>query len=121
MRGIGGSVVEHLKFQHPKGAAATRYNVLQKLAYLAVIFGLLPLVIVMGWAMSPWLDSVVPGWVDIVGGRQSARTLHFMAAWGLVLFFLVHIFEVIISGLVNQIRSMVTGRYKVEAEHAKPL
>ena len=119
LRGIGRSLVEHLKFQHPKDEAAKHYNVLQKLAYLVVIFGLLPLVIVMGWAMSPWLDSVLPGWVDIVGGRQSARTLHFLAAFGLLLFFLVHIFEVLISGAVNQVRSMITGRYKVESDDEK--
>ena len=59
---------------------------LQKLAYLAVIFVLLPLVVLMGLAMSPWLNSLWPGWVDLVGGRQSARTIHFVVAWLLVAF-----------------------------------
>ena len=117
-RSIGRSVVDHLRLRHPRGAAARRYNVLQKLTYLFVIFGLLPFVILMGWALSPRLDSVVPGWVDIVGGRQSARTLHFIAAWALVAFVLVHVFEVLISGVFNNLRSMVTGRYSVESEHA---
>ena len=63
-RSIGRSVVDHLRFRHPTGEAAKRYNVLQKLAYLSVIFVLLPLVVLMGFAMSPWLDSIIPGWVD---------------------------------------------------------
>ena len=120
-RGIGRSIVDHLRFRHPVGEAAKRYNVLQKLAYLAVIFLLLPLLILMGLAMSPWLNGVFPGWIDIVGGRQSARTLHFIAAWLLVAFVLVHVFEVIVSGLWNHLRSMITGRYRitVEAGHEK--
>ena len=88
---------------------------LQKLTYLVVIFGLLPLIVLMGWAMSPWLDSVLPGWIDVFGGRQSARTLHFVAAWALVAFVLVHVFEVVITGLWNNLRSMITGRYRVNA------
>jgi thiosulfate reductase cytochrome b subunit len=117
-RSIGRSVVDHLHLRHPTGEAARRYNVLQKLTYLFVIFGLLPLVILMGWALSPRLDTVVAGWVDIVGGRQSARTLHFIAAWALVAFVLVHVFEVLVSGVVNSLRSMISGRYVVEGEHA---
>ena len=68
---------------------------LQSLAYLVVIFGLLPLVVIAGLAMSPRLNAVCPGWVDLLGGRQSARTLHFLAALGLVLFVVVHVFEVV--------------------------
>jgi len=118
LRSIGRSIIDHLHLRHATGEAARRYNVLQKLTYLFVIFGLLPFVILMGWALSPRLDTVVPGWVDIVGGRQSARTLHFIAAWALVAFVLVHVFEVMISGVVNNLRSMITGRYVVESEHA---
>jgi len=115
-RSIGASIIDHLRFRHPRGEEAKRYNVLQKLAYLAVIFILLPLVILMGWAMSPRLDSFLPGWVDIVGGRQSARSIHFVVAWLLVAFALVHVFEVIVSGFWNHLRSMITGRYRVDAE-----
>ena len=103
LRGIGTSIVDHVKFKHPSGEAAKRYNVLQKLAYLSVIFVLLPLVILAGWAMSPWLNSIFPGWVDLLGGRQSARTIHFIVAWLLFLFLAVHVFEVIISGFWNHI------------------
>jgi len=116
LRSIGRSIVEHLRFKHPTGEAAKRYNVLQKLTYLAVIFILLPLVILMGFAMSPRLDSLFPGWVDLFGGRQSARTIHFIVAWLLVAFVLVHVFEVIVSGFWNHLRSMITGRYRVTGE-----
>ena len=116
-RSVGRSFKDHLLFRHPRGEAAKHYNVLQKLIYLLVIFGLLPLVVLMGLALSPWLDSVIPGWVDIVGGRQSARTLHFLAAFALVAFLAIHIFEVIVSGLWNNLRSMITGYYRVPAEN----
>ena len=119
LRHIGRSIKEHLMFKHPSGEAAKRYNVLQNLAYLVVIFGLLPLVIIAGMAMSPTLDTVMTGWVEVLGGRQSARTLHFLAAMGLLLFVLVHVFEVIISGVWNQLRSMVTGWYTLPVEKAR--
>jgi thiosulfate reductase cytochrome b subunit len=112
-KNIGGSIRDHLLFRHPTGEAAKRYNVLQNGAYLVVIFGLLPLVIIAGMAMSPRLDTVITGWVDLLGGRQSARTLHFLAAAGLLLFVLIHVFEVIISGVWNQLRSMITGYYRL--------
>jgi len=112
-RSIGSSFLDHVRFRHPSGEAAKRYNVLQKLAYLSVIFGLLPFMILMGFALSPRLDSLWPGWVDLFGGRQSARTLHFLTAFLIVAFVLIHIFEVIVSGLWNNVRSMITGRYEV--------
>jgi thiosulfate reductase cytochrome b subunit len=113
-RSIPRSIADHLLLRHPKGEAAKRYNVLQKLAYLGVIFGLLPLMVLAGLAMSPWLDTAIPGWVGLFGGRQAARTIHFVIAWLLVGFVAVHVFEVVVSGLVNNLRSMITGRYDVE-------
>ena len=113
LAGIRQSIVDHLHFRHPAGEASKRYNVLQKFAYLAVIFVLLPLTILMGLGMSPWMDTVLPGWVGWFGGRQSARTIHFVCAWLIVAFVLVHVFEVIITGLFNNLRSMITGRYRV--------
>jgi thiosulfate reductase cytochrome b subunit len=115
-RGFGRSIVDHLRFRHPQGEASKRYNVLQKLAYLFVIFVLLPFIILMGLAMSPGFNSLLPGWIDVFGGRQAARTLHFIAAWTLVAFVLIHVFEVIITGLWNNVRSMITGRYRVSPE-----
>ena len=120
-RGMGQSIKDHLRFRHPSGEASRHYNILQKLAYLSVIFGLFPLVIVAGLAMSPGLNALLPGWIDLFGGRQSARTVHFIAAWALVAFVFIHVFEVMISGLWNNLRSMITGRYRVtvqETDHA---
>lgn len=111
---IGTSISEHIRFHFPKGEEAKRYNVLQKLAYLAVIFGLLPLAIFSGLTMSPALDAVFPFLLDLFGGRQSARTVHFLCASGIVLFVLVHVFMVLVSGVWNNLRSMITGRYAIE-------
>lgn len=116
LQGIGTSIKDHILFKHPQGEAAKRYNVLQKLTYLIVIFVLLPMIILMGMAMSPMLDSAITGWVDWFGGRQSARSIHFIIAWLLVAFVLIHVFEVIVSGLWNHLRSMITGYYEITPE-----
>jgi thiosulfate reductase cytochrome b subunit len=113
---VGQSIKDHLLLRHAQGEAARRYNILQKLAYLSVIFVLFPLLILMGWAMSPGLNALFPGWVDVFGGRQSARTLHFMVAWAVVGFVFIHLFEVVISGFWNNLRSMITGRYRITTE-----
>jgi thiosulfate reductase cytochrome b subunit len=118
LRRIGASIRDHVLFRHPTGEAAKRYNVLQNLAYLVVIFGLLPLIVVAGLAMSPRLNAVWPGWVELLGGRQSARTLHFLAAFGLLGFVLIHVFEVIVAGVWNEMRSMITGWYTLPAERS---
>jgi thiosulfate reductase cytochrome b subunit len=115
-RAIGRSIVDHLCFRHPVGEAAKRYNVLQKLAYSGVIFVLLPLIVLTGLAMSPWLNSAIPGWVDLLGGRQSARTIHFLVAWLLLAFVFVHVFQVIAGGFWNHLRSMISGRYRIRME-----
>jgi thiosulfate reductase cytochrome b subunit len=119
LRRIGGSLKDHLLFRHPTGAAAKRYNVLQNLAYLAVIFVLLPLIVLAGLGMSPRIDALFGGWVDILGGRQSARTLHFAAAFLLLAFVAVHVFEVIVTGLWNNLRSMITGYYRVPRDEGE--
>ena len=81
--------LEHIRLRFPKGEEAKHYNVLQKLAYLAVIFVLLPLVVLTGLTMSPGLDAAFPFLVEVFGGRQSARTIHFLCATGIVLFVIV--------------------------------
>jgi len=116
LRGIGRSIVHHARLRHPKGEAAKRYNVLQKLAYLVVIFVLVPLIVLMGLGMSPWANALWPGWIDLFGGRQSARTIHFVVAWLLVAFVAIHLFQVVVTGLWNNLRSMLTGHHRVRAE-----
>jgi thiosulfate reductase cytochrome b subunit len=116
LRHIGRSIWDHARLRFPKGKDAEHYNVLQKLTYLAVIFVLLPLIVLAGLAMSPQIDAAFPIVLDIFGGRQAARTVHFIAAWTLVAFVLVHLVMVLISGVWNNLRSMVTGRYVIEEE-----
>ena len=117
-RSLGRSIVDHLKFKHPHGEEALRYNILQRLAYLTVIFVFGIGVVLMGLAMSPRMDAVLSPLVEAVGGRQSARTIHFIIAWGFVAFVLIHVFEVLISGAFNQLRGMLTGWYRIELEDA---
>lgn len=117
--GIWQSIKDHMRFKHASGEDARRYNVLQKMAYLSVIFILLPLVILMGMAMSPFLNSLLPGWIDLFGGRQSARTIHFIVAWLLVGFVFIHVFLVIITGLWNNLRGMITGQFHIDTSHNK--
>lgn len=118
LKHIGRSAVDHLRLRFPRGEEATRYNVLQKLSYLAVICVLLPALVLSGLTMSPGLDAAFPWLVELFGGRQSARTVHFIAAWLMVLFVLVHVLMVLLSGVLNNLRSMITGRYAVEAERS---
>jgi thiosulfate reductase cytochrome b subunit len=119
IRHIGASIAEHLKLRFPKGEAAKRYNVLQKLAYLGVALILLPLMLLTGLAMSPGMDAAFPLLIDVFGGRQSARTIHFISATLIVLFVVVHIAMVLISGVWNNLRSMITGRYVIEPTEKK--
>ncbi len=101
----------HLRLRFPTGEAARHYNVLQKLAYLGVIFGLAPVILVTGLSMSPGFDAACPWLVSLLGGRQSARTIHFAAAMLVALFILVHLVMVVLAGPWNEVRSMITGRY----------
>ena len=108
---IGREILQHLRLRFPRGAAAKRYNVLQQLAYLLVVFGLFPLMILTGLTMSPGIDSAVPQLLTLFGGRQTARLIHFVTASGLTLFVIVHLVMVLVSGVWNNLRSMVTGWY----------
>jgi thiosulfate reductase cytochrome b subunit len=114
LKHIGSSIWEHLHLRFPHGEEAKRYNVLQKLAYLGVALVLLPLMLLTGLAMSPGMDAGYPFLLDMFGGRQSARTIHFVAASGIVLFVVVHLVMVLISGVWNNLRSMITGRYALK-------
>ncbi|MFI5011698.1 MAG: cytochrome b/b6 domain-containing protein [Hyphomicrobiales bacterium] len=116
LRHIGAEIRDHLRLRFPRGEAAKRYNVLQQLAYIVVIFVLFPLVILTGLTMSPGIDSAVPQLLAVFGGRQTARLIHFAAAFGLVLFVFVHLVMVLVSGVWNNIRSMITGWYDLGRE-----
>ncbi len=112
-RELPATALDHLRFRHPVGEAAMRYNPLQKLAYLGVIFVLTPLIVLTGLSMSPQMGPVLGGFIDLVGGRQAARTLHFVAMALFVLFALVHVVMVFHAGPINEMRSMITGRFRV--------
>ncbi|PKB14812.1 thiosulfate reductase cytochrome b subunit [Novosphingobium kunmingense] len=112
-------IAQHARLRFPKGAAALRYNVLQKLAYFAVLFVLLPGVIMTGLTMSPGLNAAWPLLLDLFGGRQSARSLHFLFAGGLVVFFVVHVAMVVLAGPFNEVRSMITGWYRLPRERGE--
>jgi len=104
---------DHARLRFPSGPAALRYSVLQKLAYAGVLFGLLPMMILTGLAMSPGTDAWAPLVTEVFGGRQSARSVHFLCAWGLTGFFVLHIVMVVLAGPFNEVRSMVTGWYRL--------
>lgn len=104
------SLAEHLHFKRPSAEEASSYNVLQRLSYLLIIFVAFPLIIWTGLAMSPSFVSAFPIAVNILGGQQSARTLHFFLTIALVFFLLVHVFMVILAGFWTRMRAMITGR-----------
>jgi thiosulfate reductase cytochrome b subunit len=95
-----------------KPAGADSYHPLQRTAYFGVVFVLFPLMILTGLAMSPAITSAIPILVDVFGGQQSARTIHFFVATMLVLFFVGHIAMVSLAGFIDPVRGMITGRAK---------
>lgn len=115
-RALSESFVQHLRFDKSATGEAGSYNVLQRLAYLGVIFGLFPLMIWTGLAMSPAFTAAFPFTVTSLGGHQSARTLHFFATVMLVAFFLIHVLMVAISGFGARMRAMTIGGSKVSKE-----
>lgn len=115
-RHIWHDIIEHARLRFPRGEAAARYSILQKFAYLGVIFLLLPVLILTGLTMSPSMDAAWPWLLDLFGGRQSARSLHFIAAVLIVLFIIVHLVMVMLAGPVNEIRSMITGWFRLPPE-----
>ena len=107
---LGGSLVRHLRFERPGKEEAWSYNVLQRLTYLLVIFVLFPLMIWTGLAMSFGFTSEFPLAVRLLGGQQTARSLHFLVTIFLVLFLLIHVLMVFVAGFRNRMRAMITGR-----------
>ncbi len=113
IRGLPKSLSDHLRFRfHHDG----RYNVLQKLAYAGVLLVIFPLIILTGITMSPGMNAAWPWLLDVFGGRQTARTIHFVCMALLVAFFLIHIFMVVAAGPLNEMRSIITGWYRADPE-----
>jgi thiosulfate reductase cytochrome b subunit len=109
-RAYTGRIARYLRRAPADRAEAHSYNVLQRTAYLVAIFVLFPLVIWTGLALSPSFDSAFPTAVNVLGGRQSARTLHFFISGFLVVFLIVHVAMVALSGFTRRMRAMITGR-----------
>ncbi|HWD27846.1 MAG TPA: cytochrome b/b6 domain-containing protein [Rhizomicrobium sp.] len=109
-------IVTHAKLQFPKGEEAKHYNGLQKLSYFVVLGVLGPLIVLTGLTMSPTMDSAFPILLDIFGGRQSARTIHFIVAFSFLGFFFIHIAALVASAPINGLRSMITGYFAIEKD-----
>lgn len=110
IRNFGRDVKDHLRL---KLVHSVRYSPLQKLAYGGVLFVLFPLIILTGLSMSPGMNAVLPWLPELFGGRQTARTIHFAVMALFVLFFVVHIAMILLAGPLNELRSIVTGRYRL--------
>jgi thiosulfate reductase cytochrome b subunit len=105
-------ITEHAHLRFPTGEAAKRYNILQKLSYVGIIFIAIPGAILTGLTLSPGMNAAWPWLLDLTGGRQSARSIHFLCAMALAAFILVHLAMVVLAGPFNEIRSMLTGWYR---------
>ena len=111
--------VDHVRLRVPEGTSVGRYSGLQKISYLIVIFILSPFMILSGLAQMPAFTAISPELIDLFGGRQTARTLHVVCMLWMILFLVVHVVEVFVAGAVNEIRSMITGKYLVPKEDAE--
>ena len=118
LKELASHIARHLRFKRPTEEEAWSYNVVQRLTYLLVIFVLFPLIIWTGLAMSPAIESAFPGAVAVLGGRQSARTIHFFVSLALVLFLFVHVFMVGLAGFRKRVGAMITGRLAKPVERA---
>jgi len=107
---------DHALLRFPRGREAIYYNPLQKISYFVLLVILLPAMVLSGLAMSPSAVAGAPWLLDIFGGRQSARSVHFIAAGGIVAFVVLHLVMVVAVGSWNHLRSMITGRFRVPPE-----
>ena len=112
-------VREHLAFRFHDARHPERFNVLQKLAYCLALFVLLPAMIATGLALSPGWDAGAPWLLDLFGGRQSARSLHFLTCWAVIGFIVGHLVLVMLAGPVAEVRSMITGWFRPPAEETR--
>ena len=116
LRNIWHDIKDHARLRFPTGAAARHYNILQKLSYLGVLFGLLPAMMLTGLTMSPGMDAAWPWLLELFGGRQSARSVHFICAMLIAAFIVIHLVMAALAGPVNELRSIVTGWYRLPEE-----
>jgi thiosulfate reductase cytochrome b subunit len=119
-RHIWHDIKDHARLRFPTGAEALNYNILQKFSYIGVIFILLPLMIVTGLCMSPGMNAELPWLPELFGGRQSARSIHFICAFLLLGFFFVHMAMVLLAGPINEVRSIITGWYRLPGKVQAP-
>lgn len=103
------SIREHLRFRSHRHPIDAPYNVLQKVSYLLIAGLVIPTLILTGLTMSPWINAVVPGLLDLFGGRQSARSIHFICAVLMTLFILIHLIMILRTGPIRQVWAMITG------------
>ncbi len=108
-RTVSKVLAKNLRFARPAEAEARSYNVVQRLTYLGVIFVLFPLMIWTGLAMSPAFTGAFPATVTMLGGQQSARTIHFFGTLALVAFLLIHVAMVWRAGFRSRMRPMCTS------------
>jgi thiosulfate reductase cytochrome b subunit len=113
LRALPGDVLNHARLRFHR---THKYNVVQKLTYAGVMLVLMPLIVLTGLSMSPSFNAAAPWLLEVFGGRQSARTLHFVAMVLLVAFFLVHMLMMLLAGPFNELRSIVTGWYRIDPE-----
>jgi thiosulfate reductase cytochrome b subunit len=113
LRALPRDVADHARLRFHHGGD---YSVLQKLAYASILFVALPLMILTGLSMSPGFNAAAPWLLDLFGGRQTARTLHFLTMLALVGFFLVHMVMILLAGPLNEMRSILTGWYRTDGD-----
>lgn len=113
IRDLPKDIVDHIRLRFTHGKS---YTPLQKVAYFGVFVIAFPLIILTGLTMSPGLDSAFPWLLELFGGRQTARTIHFVTMLAFVLFFLVHIIMVVLANPINELRSMITGYYRTNVK-----
>jgi thiosulfate reductase cytochrome b subunit len=118
-RAIVQDLWDHLRLHRPRGEAARHYNLLQKMSYLIVLFGLIPLIVLSGLTMSNAVTARFPELYTLFGGRQSARTVHALCAMLLCLFACVHVVQVFVAGFINEVRSMITGYFEIPRQAPK--
>lgn len=111
--GLVPDIRDHMRL---KLVHATRYSPLQKLAYGGVLFILFPLIVLTGLSMSPGMNAILPWLPELFGGRQSARTVHFIVMALLVGFFAVHMIMIALAGPMNELRSIITGNYRLSSK-----